>query len=215
MTKGSLTVNGVGKIAVKPDQITLALNLRTEAKEYEAAVLQANEKLNSLTAAIVSAGFAAQDLKTSSLAIDAYYEYVRTDDGRQMKEFQGYIYTQLCQLKFPLEMTRLAETIAALSQSKAAPELELSFTIADPAKVSAELLRLATADARQKAEVIAAASAVTLGEIKNITYGTGSHDFPTPRNRVTLRSCSAAPLVDAVPEELLLEDTITITWKLK
>lgn len=129
MTKGSLTVNGVGKIAVKPDQITLALNLRTEAKEYEAAVLQANEKLNSLTAAIVSAGFAAQDLKTSSLAIDAYYEYVRTDDGRQMKEFQGYIYTQLCQLKFPLEMTRLAETIAALSQSKAAPELELSLSL--------------------------------------------------------------------------------------
>ena len=86
----TITVKGVGKVSTRPDQILLTLNTEARDKEYEAAVEQASRQSEALTAAVKSAGFAQEELKTTRFNISTEYESVRDDQGNYRQVFCGY-----------------------------------------------------------------------------------------------------------------------------
>lgn len=215
MTKPSIAVKGVGRISVKPDQIQLTLELKAENKDYNAMISEANEKLENLTASLISSGFSAEDLKTGAVSIDARYDYVRKDDGTQVREFTDYVYSQTIHVKFPMDLDLLSKAVSAVSCSNAAPELSICFTLADREAVRDELLKMAAEDARHKAEVIAKASGNTLGGVKEISYDIEGCDIRVPVNRMVLRSCSSEAMADMTPEEIIVEESVYFVWGLK
>lgn len=215
----TITVKGVGKVSTRPDQILLTLNTEARDKEYEAAVEQASRQSEALTAAVKSAGFAQEELKTTRFNISTEYESVRDDQGNYRQVFCGYQCSQGFRLAFPLEMSRLGQVLSAIAASNTQPELHISFTVKDPTAIRAALLQSAAANARQSAEVLCAAAGTKLGQLLSIDYNWGEGNVIS-HTRLEAADCMSKLAAgcfsaDMTPEDIENSDSATFIWEMQ
>ena len=83
----------------------------------------------------------------------------------------------------------------------------ISFSVADPAAVVAPLRELAVADARAKADVLAAAAGCTVGAVVTIVEGGGGGAVPVLKAGAA-RMAMAAP-IEGGSETMSLQVTVT------
>ena len=97
------------------------------------------------------------------------------------------------------------------------PELSIVFTVKDPAAISADLLRSATTNAREKAEILCSAANVKLGELQAINYNWGELDIVSHTDFDMPISCAAMSPgcdIDIEPDDISLSDTATFIWEI-
>ena len=83
----SITVKGIGKLSLKPDQTVISLTLRSFDKVYDKAMDDAAEHLERLREAFVGVGFAKDDLKTKDFNVGTEYESRQDKNGRNNRVF--------------------------------------------------------------------------------------------------------------------------------
>lgn len=213
----TITVRGVGTASVKPDFIAVTLNIVSKDKEYSKSVEDANRRIELLQRAVVSSGFAKEDLKTLSFNVRTNYEGETDEKGRYHNVFAGYVCRYTLKLSFDMDAKLLAETLTAISDSGANAEFSIQFTVKDPERVSAELLRLATENARQKAEVLCAASGAKLGTLLKIDYdwtdiNVFSASAYTMERERGIVAAGAVPEFE--PEDIKSQDSAAFTWEI-
>lgn len=215
----TITVKGIGTASAKPDLTVISLNITEKSREYTAAVNGANERIEKLQKAIAAVGFTKEDLKTLSFNARTNYENYRAEDGSYKQKFAGYICDFALKLSMDFDNKRLSETLTAIANSGANAEQSIAFTVKEPEKVSAQLLKSATENAREKAEVLCAASGVTLGELVNIDYSWNDITIHSPSVYSNqLRCMDAAPaaaMPEFVPEDIKSSDSATFIWEIK
>ena len=211
----TITVRGTGKVSLRPDRVEITLTLTAEHKEYDAVMDDAARQLDSLRAALAAIGYDRDALRTANFDVSTRYEYRHDDKGGNTRVFLGYACTQTLRLVFPFDTARLGETLAAIASCTADPELNVRFTVADPSAVSDALLRSAAESARQKAEVLSAASGVRLGDLVKIWYSWGDRDFTSPTALAVGNGLMRAKAsMDFTPENIDLTDQATFTWEI-
>lgn len=213
----TITVKGVGTASTPPDLVVISLNISELAREYVDSVNGANERIEKLQTAIATVGFEKTDLKTLSFNARTHYESYRDKDGNYKQRFDGYVCDYRVKLSLDFDSKRLAETLSALANSGANAEQSISFTVKNPEKISAELLKNATENAREKAEVLCAASGVTLGELVDISYNWNeievySKSVCQERER-GITAMAAMPEFE--PDDIKSSDTATFVWEIK
>lgn len=215
----TITVKGVGTASTKPDLTVISLNITEKNAEYVGAINGANERIEKLQKAIAAVGFAKDDLKTLSFNARTNYENYRDKDGSYKQKFAGYICDYGLKLSMDLDNKRLSETLTAIANSGADAEQSIAFTVKNPEKVSAQLLKSATENAREKAEVLCAASGVTLGELVNIDYSWSDISIHSPSvYSEQLRGVGAvakAAMPEFEPEDIKSSDSATFVWEIK
>ena len=217
----TITVKGVGTASTKPDLIVISLNIIEKAREYVDTVNGANERIEKLQAAITAAGFAKEDLKTLSFNARTNYENYRNEEGVYKQRFAGYACEYHLKLSMDFDNKRLSETLAAIANSGANAEQSIAFTVKNPEKVSAQLLKAATENAREKAEVLCTTSGVTLGELVDIIYNWSDISIHSASvySEERLRGVDAAVPAAAMPEfgpgDIKSSDTATFVWEIK
>lgn len=215
----TITVKGVGTASTPPDLTVISLHIIEKALEYVNAVNGANERIEKLQKAIAAVGFAREDLKTLSFNARTNYENYRDEDGAYRQRFAGYACEYNLKLSMDLDNKRLSETLSAIANSGANAEQSIAFTVKNPEKVSTQLLKAATKNAREKAEVLCAASGVTLGELVNIDYNWGDimiHSASVYSEQ--FRGADAVPaaaMPEFEPEDIKSSDTATFVWEIK
>lgn len=213
----TITVRGVGTASVKPDFIAVTLNIVSKDKEYSKSVEDANRRIELLQRAVVSSGFAKENLKTLSFNVRTNYEGETDEKGRYHNVFAGYVCRYTLKLSFDMDAKRLAETLTAISDSGANAEFSIQFTVKDPERVSAELLRSATENARQKAEVLCAASGAKLGTLLKIDYDWtdinvfSASTYTMERERGIV---AAGAVPEFEPEDIKSQDSAAFTWEI-
>ncbi len=214
----TITVRGTGRVSLPPDQVEIDLTLTSESRNYDKAVTAAASQLEAIRSALSAAGFGKEDLKTSSFNVSTRYDYHHASLGNSKRVFLGYTCTQGLRLAFPFDTARLSGTLSAISSCSAVPELNIRFTVADPSAVSDALLRSAAESARAKAEVLAEASGVRLGNLVRVWYSWGDRDFASPTafgmDNGLMRMEKAAVSMDFTPENIDLSDQATFTWEI-
>jgi len=212
----TITVRGTGKVSLPPDQVEITLTLTAENKDYDGAMTRAADQLEALRAALTAIGHREKALKTTHFDVSTRYDYHHDSKGNATRIFLGYACTQNLRLVFPFDAARLGETLSAVSACAADPELNVRFTVADPSALSDALLRSAAESARQKAEVLAAASGVELGELVKVWYSWGDRDFASPtRFEAANGLMRAKASMDFTPEDIDLTDQATFTWEIR
>ena len=215
----TITVKGVGTASTPPDLTVISLNIVEKAPEYVDSVNGANERIEKLQAAIATVGFAKDDLKTLSFNARTNYENYRDENGVYNQRFAGYLCEYHLKLSMGFDNKRLSQTLEAIANSGANAEQSIAFTVKEPEKVSARLLKAATENAREKAEVLCAASGVTLGDLVNIEYNWNDiliHSASVYSERE--RGISAVPLAatpEFTPDDIRSSDTATFVWEIK
>ncbi len=217
--KRTITVKGVGTASVKPDFVVLSLSVDAKDREYNSALQKASSKVECLQDAIQAIGYEKSDLKTTNFDVRTEYDQVKDKNERYRRVFTGYVCAYRLSLSFDFSDTRLAETLSALSACTANPEMGISFTVKNPAKVSEALLRDAAANARKKAEILCSASGTALGDLLTIDYNWGELNLLS-ETRYDMDGCrpimamSRASVPEIEPDDIQANDTVTFVWEI-
>ena len=116
-------------------------------------------------------------------------------------------------------MGMLGVTLGAIAGCEAKPDFNINFSIKDPNAVYEQLLNSAIENAKLKASVLAKSAGVTLGEIQRIDYNWGELHLYSQTdyqfNDIMLCKAAAPLKMDIEPEDIKVDDTVTIVWAIK
>lgn len=213
----TITVKGIGAVSVKPDLIVLRLSMETAEYEYDAAMKAAAEKIDFLNKALEAAGFEKKSAKTADFRVRADYDRLNDGKGNYTSVFMGYKCRHELKIEFDFDTKRLAKALSEISECIAKPEISIDFTVKDSSAVSGELLKAAVKNAREKAEILCAASGAKLGELLSIDYNWGELHLYSATDYDVEGKCmmlSAADDMDIEPEEIKARDTATFAWEI-
>jgi len=210
----TITVKGSAKLSLRPDYVVVTLSLTAEDPSYDAAMSQANARLEALRNAIAAIGFDPKDLKTTNFRVSTEYDFQNDQYGNGRRVFRGYACTHGLKLSLDFDPARLGETLSAITGCEATPELNVCFTVKDSDAVSDELLRQASDNALRRARVLADASGVTLGRLVRVWYSWGDRDFVSPTAFAAGGMLRAKASMDFTPEDIDINDQATFVWEI-
>lgn len=219
MTMKTITVKGTGRVQVKPDLIVVTLRLATEDKEYGKAMELAAEKIDMTSQALESIGFEKGALKTTDFNVHTKYESVRDKDGSYKSMFKGYECSHSLKTEFDFDTKLLAKVLSTISRCLTKPELSVSFTMKNPTTVGEELLKSAAKNAKEKAEILCAASGVKLGELVSVAYDWNEinvfsdTDYKV-ESRCMMKAEASLSNIDIQPDDIKTSDSATFVWEI-
>ena len=211
----TITVKGVGCASAKPDYITILMSLETRNKDYEKAMLEAGKRINTLHTVVTGLGYEKDALKTSNFRVDPRYESVRGRDGEYTRVFSGYACCHQLKLAFDFDSKQLGKVITAIAESGVSPELDIEFTVKNPAKVSETLLISATENAHAKAEILCRASGAQLGQLLTIDYNWGEINVVSSTSYANIECLKAKSIdIEIDPDDIDVSDSATFIWEI-
>ena len=216
----TITVKGVGRVSTPPDCIVINMNLETRHIEYDTAMKIAADNIARLQSALEQIGFEPRALKTVNFQVRTDYDNIKDRHDRYQRVFVGYCVYHRLKIEFDFDTRRLAKTLFAISSCGVQPELSIAFTVKDPTAVSAELLRSATQNAREKAEVLCEAAQVKLGALIAIDYNWGeldvvSHTRYNLDEPCRVMGCASVADIDIEPDDIRVDDTAPCIWEIQ
>ena len=215
----TIRVTGKGKLKVHPDMTRIVITLEGIKPEYGETLKRSAEETEQLKDTLEPFGFERSDLKTLSFSVDTEYESYKVRDEYK-RRFVGYKFTHVLKVEFDSDNQRLGKVLYALANCQLHPEFRLSYTVKDPEAVKNELLGKAVQDAVAKAGVLSTAAGVKLGEIQTVDYSWGEIDFEVrPMTRdLEMRDCLMEPTcgydLDIEPDDIDVQDTVTVVWEI-
>lgn len=212
----TIQVKGVGTIRIPPDTIEIAMNLVTRNKDYETTLLQSEQELILVREALQAIGIDKDQVKTTNFNIVREVENTRDTNGNYKQVFKGYVCTHSLLLKIAFNTNRLGQVINALGSSTVDVEFTIRFTVSDRQVVINQLLVKAVEDARNKADVLAKASGVIVGDLETISYNWNDIEFYSPTSyQVDKRRLATPMALEIVPEEIQQSDSVSIVWNIR
>ncbi len=184
-----IEVSGVGSDSSKPDLALASLGVKTLAKSVQEAVAENNATAQAVLSALENAGVDPHRIETSSFSVSAQRDFRRDKPDTVV----GYWASNMVTVGI-VDLDRVGATLQAAIDAGANNISNLRFTLQDPQPVKARARANAVADARRRAQTLATAAGVKLGEVVSIREMAGR----TPvfkDQRMMLESASA----DAVP----------------
>ena len=220
-----ITVRGVGTAKTAPDLVRINVTLSSKDKDYGKAVEASSVQIGELGKAIVAAGFEEKELKTTYFNVQPEYEGYNDKNGNYRTRFAGYNVNHNLTFSFPFDTDKLCEVLTRVSECSAKPNMNIVFTVSDPAAVKNALLASAAENALEKAKVLAAASGVKLGKLLHIDYNWGNVninsrtclDCSEQENGVMFKAERKALAFGAGgfnPEDIESSDSAAFTWEL-
>ena len=149
----TITVKGMGRVTAAPDFVVISMSMESHKQEYETTMELAAKKIEQFNASLEEIGFEKKSVKTTNFNVRTDYERVKDRNGNYKSVFNGYVCSHRLKVKFDFDTKRLAQTLYAISRCFAQPELSISFTVKDPSAVNKELLKSATINAKEKAQM--------------------------------------------------------------
>ena len=216
----TIKVTGKGKLMVKPDTIRLVFNLNDTRKTYEETLAESSKQTGIFKELFVKLGFAADALKTVSFNVNTKYESYQDEQKRWQQKFVGYKFVHDLKIEFDADNELLGKVLYALANASITPEFRLQYTVKDVESAKNELLAKSVADSKTKAEVLTKAAGVKLGEILNIDYSWAELELVAQPVRMLKASPAMANdamgsyQMDITPEDIKVEDSVTVVWGL-
>ena len=168
----TLNVHGTGVVNADADTATIILGVREVSKDVADAQRAVNTKIESVTQALMDMGIEPEDIHTSSISIYPEYDYDSMD-----QPIKGYTAENTISVT-TRDVEHVGAYIDAAFGAGANAFNDISFSTSDLTDESRQALGLAVENGREKAEVLAAASGMKLGDIKCIVEEPNSYgDF--------------------------------------
>jgi len=162
----NINVNGQASVDVVPDLVNVYFNIETIGETSKEAKDKNAEILNTLTAALVNQGLKKEEIKTQSFNIYPNYEW---DEGG--REENGFKVSHSIVIELSTDdIDKVSGIIDAGADSGVGIShinFELSYELQNEYK--AEAIKLASEDARIKAEAMAEGSGKKLGKLVSIS----------------------------------------------
>ena len=192
-----ITVTGTGVVRTVPDRAEISFGVVTQGRTASQALSANDAAIARVVAALRQAGIAEADLQTRSFSLSPRY----SEDG---SEILGYTAenTVAAQLR---NLDRAGAVIDAAVGAGANQVFGPSLSRSDTSEQYRNALRAGVADAREKAQVIAAAAGVSLGQIVGVVEQGSSSEPPQPASDARV----AAPIQPGTQE---IQASVVVTF---
>ena len=208
-TESTIVVSGSGETLVPADMAIISLGVSARNADVLIAQSKVNEAIAAIREALIADGVPAEDINTDFINIYAMYDY--RDD---QEELTAYNANSTLAIRTE-NMDKVGEIIDAAFGAGANTLNGISFSAKDTKTAEAEALKLAVANATEKAEVLAEAAGMTIAGIQTINEsGTFSFDRGVMNNFSLKVEAAADAAFGTVVQaaKLTVSSNITITF---
>lgn len=199
-TATTITVTGNGTAKAVPDQASFDFGVQSQAATASAALSENAQQANAIVSALQKAGVGASQIQTTDVSLWPQ----TSSDGTQIV---GYQASNSVQATVPVASAgkTVDAAVGAGANNVDGPNLSVS----DQSAAYAAALKLALANARTKAQAIAAASGLTLGAVQSVSEG-GGEQGPLPiYGHAFAAAAPAAPPIEAGSQQVQATATVT------
>lgn len=187
----TLNVSGSGKAVLTPDIAYVNIGVRVEDSNAAKAVSANNEQAATVIAAISQLGVDEKDIRTTNFSIYPQQEY--DPQGKPTGKIT-YIVENSVHVTVR-DLDTIGELLDAAVQSGANMINGIQFDVADKTMALSTARQAAVAAAKAKAEELADAADVSLGDVQTITERSDSYPVPMyERAAVSMVAESAVPI---------------------
>ena len=166
----SITVSGTGTVSAVPTQAGFDFGVSTRSKTAQQALADDSAQMRKLIAALEAAGVAASSLQTSSVSLQP----VTSGNDSTIVGYSASNTVSATVSDLSKAGAIVDAAVAAGANQVDGPNL----TIADQRAQYDQALKAAVADARAKAQVLAAASGLQVGAVASVAENGGSAPVP-------------------------------------
>jgi uncharacterized protein len=196
--RNGITVTGTGDVRATPDRADLSFGVQSNAATAAKALAANSAEVRRLIEALKTAGVAAKDLKTEHFDVSPRYDVGKVETPRGYSASASVTVSNQ-----PLDRAARLSDIAVASGADNVSGPSLS--VADRDAEYRRALEQAFADARTKAETLAAAAGVSLGEVTAIVEGSQ----PQPFYATAERTLDAKTPIEPGSEQVTAVVTVT------
>ncbi len=201
-----IQVGGTGKVSVTPDQAHISLGVQSEAKQAAQALATNSKKMQEVFKSLQGAGVELKDMQTSQLSVSPMWSYPKN----KKPVLTGYSVSNNLSVKVR-NLDDFGKLLDAAVQSGANQVNRISFEATKSGEAEQQALKLAMADAKAKAQLIATADGVKLGTLISLVEDVQYPQMPINRQMARAESFGdSAPPVAAGELELIV--TVTAVY---
>jgi uncharacterized protein YggE len=205
----TITVQGEGKVSAIPDIATLSAEVRQEGKDLDPVLSMVRKQMNKVLEVVKAQGIEDKDVRTAYFQVRPKYEQDKHGNARPV----GYIVANRITIKVR-DLKKAGKVLSSVLDAGANSVDGPDFELDNPQVAEREALAAATKDAKAKAQAVADAAGVHLGDIMEINPQ--NINWPGPRPRV-FAAAMASPMVMQSEEPLAageqtLTGSVTLTY---
>lgn len=170
----TISVSGTGRVVLAPDTADLRLGVTVTATTVKAARAGAATRMTAVIAALRKLGIAEKDIQTSSITLQPQYDY---SAGTNPPRLTGYQFANGVAVTI-----RNLDTVGdAIDNALAAGATNLdsvAFRVADETAAADQARQAAMAEAKAKAQTLAAAAGVSITGVASISETVAPVPYP-------------------------------------
>jgi uncharacterized protein YggE len=187
LAEHTITIAASGEAVGKPDVAKISLAVVKEGDSVAAVTTESNTTMNTIIAGLKNNGVEEQDIKTTAYNLSPKYNY-----EKQPYDIAGYTLNQTVEVKVR-DFEKISTLVDQATQAGANSVSSPVFTI-DDAEALKDLARFnAFTKAQAKAESLAEAANVHLGEVVTFTENDTEPNYPpTPYYELQMAKDTAA-----------------------
>lgn len=164
----TLTVQGMGMVKLPPDEAVITFGVRMTSTDIAKAQTEVNATLGKVIDRLKEMGVTLEDIETSSINIYEdynYREYSASLDGETAYSVENTVSVTI------KDIDRAGSYIDAVFEAGANSFSGIYFRISDPSQARERAMALAVQDARNRAEILAEAAGMAVGDMLSMTDG--------------------------------------------
>lgn len=202
-------VEGVGKATAVPDTALLSLGVTKTAPNVTTAQQQVNDVANKLITDLKALGIDEKNIKTTNYSVNPNYDF---REGTQTPN--GYTVSQNLEVRVkPIDKANQAVDIATKDGANMVGGISFVLDDDEQKKVQEEARKEAVANAKEKAQSLAAAAGISLGRIVDIQENSG-RQMPMFYAAGALDAKTAEAPTNLTPGENTVEVTISLAYEI-
>lgn len=165
LADSELNVSGTGTVYLEADRVSVQMGVRLSGEDVALLQQQANETVKEICDSLEAAGLDEKDISTANIYLYPQYDY-----SGDVEKIVGYTVNNSLSV-MTADIENIGKYIDLAFAAGANTFDSINFSVKDDSAARKQALELAVQNAREKAEVIAAAAGKTLGEIELISEG--------------------------------------------
>jgi uncharacterized protein YggE len=198
-----ITVNGVGTVKAAPDEAQMSFGVETEASTAREALARNSAQMERVLAALEAAGIAEKDVQTQDVSVWPQYDNMGKDSA-------GYSARNSATVTIH-ELERAGAVTDAATRAGANEVSGPTLSSSGREQLESKALSTAVDNARKKAEALAKAAGVGLGQVTAIVESGGTPG-PVMFEAAAARADKAVPIEPGQEE---VQATVTLTFSIE
>lgn len=222
----TITVNGLAKKNIVPDEAHITVNLNARDLALVKAKAAHDDKLRKLMALVADYRIDKKKVSTQSSNVEPIYNYENNPNTNQNEQvFKGYrVQTTVdITVKDTSKIAKLMDSVMEAGFDKGLPPewgqlMSMYYTLSDPQKLQEAMLVEAIKNAKIKADKMAVAADAKVARVFQINEGGGFsyNPRPIPMMLASMQRNSSSDSAIAPPAgEQEVQSTVTVTYELE